>query len=111
MLFCYITVETMNETVAALYNVTDFYSGECCWFIPIQPPHVTPALLLPHRTQHTRSPSTPLTNSSSHLSHLSPDSFCVVRLLNILSVYHHRNISFCNKHVVKDSRIADYGIS
>lgn len=35
MILCYITVETMNETLAALYNITDFYSGEC-WFIPIQ---------------------------------------------------------------------------
>lgn len=33
----------MNETVAALYNVTDFYSGECCWFIPIQLPQCEPS--------------------------------------------------------------------
>ena len=45
-IFCYITVETMNETVAALYNITEFYSGECCW-IPISPFSVNPALFLP----------------------------------------------------------------
>lgn len=48
LIFCYITVETMNETVAALHNITDFYSGECCCFIPIQPPQCEPSLpLLP----------------------------------------------------------------
>lgn len=50
MIFYYITVESMNETVAALYNITDFFGGECCWFIPIQPPQcVNPSLFLLHR--------------------------------------------------------------
>lgn len=52
----------MNETVAALYNFTDFFSGECCWFIPVQPPQcVNPALFLLLRItipiMHTQSPS------------------------------------------------------
>lgn len=61
MIFCYITVETMNETVAALYNVTDFYSGECCRFIPIQPPQCEPSPVLtpqPNHIQHTHLPLT-----------------------------------------------------
>lgn len=56
LIFCYITVETMNETVAALYNITDFYSGECCWFIPIQPLQCEPSPAFtpwPNHTQHT----------------------------------------------------------
>lgn len=32
----------MNETVAALYNITDFYRGEFCWFIPVQPRQCEP---------------------------------------------------------------------
>lgn len=36
----------MNETVAALYNVTDFYSGECCRYIPIQSPQCEPSPVL-----------------------------------------------------------------
>lgn len=58
MIFCYITVETMNETVAALYNVTGFYSGECCRYIPIQPlqcepsPVLVPAITIPKIHTH-----------------------------------------------------------
>lgn len=50
MTLCYITVETMNETVAALYNITDFYGGECycIGLFPLSPSFsVNPALILP----------------------------------------------------------------
>lgn len=40
--FCYVTVETMNETVAALYNMTGFFSGEFCRFVCIQPHQCDP---------------------------------------------------------------------
>lgn len=58
MIFCYIAVKTLNETVAALYNVTDFYSGECCCFISNSAPLcVNPAQLysLAYSTAHTQS--------------------------------------------------------
>lgn len=58
--FCYIPVETVNETVAALYNITDFPPGECCWLIPVQllQCEPKPAFLLPGLTIP---PHTPLT--------------------------------------------------
>lgn len=31
---CCVPVETVNETVAALYNITDFSRGECCCSAP-----------------------------------------------------------------------------
>lgn len=53
--FCYIPVETVNETVAALYKITDFPPGECCWLIPVQllqceprPAFLLPGLTIPH---------------------------------------------------------------
>lgn len=46
LIFCCITVETINETVAALNNVTDFYSGECCRYILIQSPQCEPSPVL-----------------------------------------------------------------
>lgn len=48
----------MNETVAALYNITEFFSGECCWFLVIQPPQCEPSPVFTrshNRTHHTHS--------------------------------------------------------
>lgn len=88
MTFCCITVDAMNETVAALYNITDFYSGEWCWFIPPPPPPPFNPLKWTQANFH----NTDLTLPEPHTSLTHPNS-TLCDYINTIIWYNIANIT------------------